>query len=403
MAENTSQQNLTKEEQRIQDEALFAERVQAYTGSRARLIMVLLRSRLMLLAKTNLMLVVFALPAIAALVVFSMMRGTIEGAQPWSAHIGLGIMPFYNIAGDVAFNLFVQDFWGIIAVTAGIPIFMLGLCGAMYVMKFVARGQNVKVLNTFAMGIKKCVLPFLVAAPILSGLFFVIAAGSLGFDFYMEGQDGAKIAILVVAGILSLIVVFMLYFYMTMGVTYKMNPLQILVNSLKIVFMPKLIWRHFVITLITIGPLVGIGFLSLTGIGFVIGLMFTALILLGFVMLVWTVYADWVYKRVYAPTVAKRNPTVSTSQEKEEYKTVEVTFKSDSDDAVQDSSSHLDATEVADSEVEELAYETNIDDNTEQEKNADFDDLGDLETEGEGSNNKPHHSDNKKAKLKVKK
>jgi len=418
--QNGKEQNLTKEEQKAQEEALFAKRVQEFQGSRLKLYFVLLRSRLVLLAKVNLILAFFALPAIAVVIIFNMMRDNILGRQPFSANIGLGILPYLNAGYSAALPLFMQSFWGIVGVTAGIPIFLIGLCGAMYTMKFVARGQNVKVLSTFAVGIKKCFLPFLVIAPIFSGLFFVLAGGIAGFEFVMVGQNAAKIAILVITGVVALIVLFMLFFYSTMGVTYKMNPWQIFVNAIKITFMPKLIWRHLIIAVITVGPLIGVAFLP--GIGLMIGLFVVALIVISLLMLMWTIYADWVYKRVYAPTIAKR-----TTQEKEQEKqakaenkkttNLDVSFSADGGDTTVDTSNRPTATEVKEEEIQEVGdsetedseeIEDGGEDGGEEEtpdptpKTDDFEDLGELEQEETQEEEKSKQPPTKKSPLKVK-
>ena len=347
---------------RAEQEATFSQRVQAFTGSRIKLFWVLFRSRLGLLAKTNMMLMLFAMPMIAMLFVFIMQRNGIWSVQPHSAPWFGGYPVILDAAYAARFNMFMRDFWAIISVTAGIPIFMIGFCGAMYTMKFLARGQNVKVINTFFVGIKKCVLPFLIISPLVSGLFFVLAAGGIGFDFYMIGQDGAKITILVFAGIFSLLLLFILFFYTTMSVTYKMNPLQILVNSLKIAFTPKLLWRHLVITLLCAAPITGAIFLIRVGsFGFIIGLILLMILLLGIMMLIWTVYADWVYKNVVSPTVAKRKTTVNADGETQE--NLEVTFNADDSlDASPDTDRPV-STEINSSDVEEVEQSDDNDDN----------------------------------------
>ena len=330
-----------------------------FNGKRTKLFRVLLSARMGLLVRINLLLVAFAVPAIVIGMIFSMLHGIILGSQPFSANIGIGF-PIVLDAGTAASRvLFMQHFYAFIGIAASIPVFLLGLCGALYTMKFIVRGQVVPVIKTFFIGIKKCFLPFVIVSPIVAGLFFLIASGTVGFDFYMQGQTAVKVLLLILVCLVALVVLFGLFFYTTMAVTYKLNPWQILVNTFRIVFMPKLIWRHFVIAAISAIPVVLSFIVMQSQFGFLFVAIPAMLIGFSFIVLLWSVYADWVYKNVYVPRVDSGASNVSTSDAEEN--TLDVTFSQDAvdkDDEKDDD--RPDSTEIPQSELEIVEDEEDV-------------------------------------------
>jgi len=299
MAHSSDNNNEQKQEQAVDLEQLF-------NGSRVRYFWIIFRARLGMLVKINMMLALFALPALAIVWIFSTIRNNILGLQPFSSNLGIGFFPIFDAATRSNWYLFLQNFYTLIGITASLPIFIIGLCGAFYTVKFVARGQVVPIIRTFFIGIKKCFLPFLIVMPFIAGLFFGISAGIIGFEYFWQDLAVVKVLLILLCCLVAFALVIMLIFYATMSVTYKLNPFRIIVNSIKMAFNPKILWRHLVVLVITAIPIVGAVLLLNVPFGMIIVLVPALLLGVVYILLLWTIYADWVYRFVSAPTVAKK-------------------------------------------------------------------------------------------------
>ncbi|MCL2847314.1 MAG: hypothetical protein FWE13_01000 [Firmicutes bacterium] len=280
---------------------------QLFNGSRVRYFWVIFRARLGMLITISALLAVFSLPTATIIGLFTMMRNGIIGNQPFSSNLGTGFPIILDPATRSYWYVFMQNFNMIIFVTASMPILLLGMAGAFYTVKFVARGQVVPVAKTFLIGIKKCFFPFLIASPVIAGIFFAITAGIIGFDYFWQDLVALKIILLILLGLMALVLMFMLFFYITMGVTYKLNPFRITVNSIKMAFNSKLLVRHFIILAISAVPITIAVLLFRMQLGIILGSLFTVILAFPIITLLWTLYADWVYKNVMAPTVAKKD------------------------------------------------------------------------------------------------
>jgi len=405
MSEKTQNTNAAdnKGQQQEQQGPTLEEQIREYNGSRIKLFWVLLRARFGLLVKINLMMVLFALPMIAVVIVFNMMHNALLATQPFSSTLLSGYPVILDAATGASTNLFMYRLWGLIGLSAGMPIFMIGICGAMYTLKFVAKGQMVKVISTFFIGIKKCIVPFLIIGPIVAGLVFVMSVGVVGFDHYMYGQNGAKIALLIITGIISLVVLFAAFSYTTMSVTYRMNPWQITKNAFRIAFTPRLLIRHFIIAAISSIPVLLMVLLLGTQFGFIIVMIFAMLIMLSFVFFMWLSYSNWIFKAIYTPTVSKRKTTGGEAA-------ISVSFSSDEGEtagvattqaAHTEAHTEISASDITVNDTSDVVEETNSATIQTQNKTTpteEFEDLGELEASKDANAAKP-----KKAAYKFKK
>ncbi|MCL2062630.1 MAG: hypothetical protein FWH03_08435 [Firmicutes bacterium] len=289
----------------------------SFEGRRSGLFWAILRARAGLLIKINLMLLLFCAPAILAVFYYMMDNSAVGIFLPFSSNVGIGY-PMITDTHAAANSLYlVNNIFMHLGVTLGIVSLCVGLSGAFYAMRTVARGETFPVIKTFFTGIKKHWLPFLCAAPILAGLYFLIAGGFAAYSA-LALSAGLKIFLLVLIIMVAAYVLFAALFYFTQAVTFKIKPAELLKNSFILAF--ALLPRNFFIAVFSAIPILLAYFMMSVSIINMFALMLAALFLFSFIILLWTVYAHWVFHKHFEAYADK--PDESGAQPAK--KTVEV-------------------------------------------------------------------------------
>ncbi|MCL2375008.1 MAG: hypothetical protein FWC82_00560 [Firmicutes bacterium] len=277
-------------------------------GSRVRVFMDALFGRLGMISKINLFGMIFAFPAFVAVAIFQLFKATFQRIVPASALIGFGA-PGFDVVGTqraMAEFLFGFDFWTYTSIAIALPIIAIGLSGIFYCMRFVARGEQIKIAKTFFFGIKKCWLPFVLVSPILGGLIFILGNGISGFDFILEGHNALHIFLLVLISLVSVIAVMMAIFFFPQSVTYRQKVSQRLKYS--IICALKFFPRNIFILIFTALPFVIFAAFLPSAIEaptmLVLILVPGMLLLFSYIALLWTVYAQWAFDRKQSPEYA---------------------------------------------------------------------------------------------------
>ena len=277
-------------------------------GSRIRVFMDALFGRLGMISKINLFGMIFAFPAFVAVAIFQLFKATFQRIVPTSALIGFGA-PGFDMVGTqraIAEFLFGFDFWTYTSIAIALPIIAIGLSGIFYCMRFVARGEQIKIAKTFFFGIKKCWLPFVLVSPILGGLIFVLGNGISGFDFILEGHNGLHIFLLVFISLVAVIAVMMAIFFFPQSVAYRQKVSQRLKYS--IICALKFFPRNIFILIFTALPFVIFAAFLPSAIEaptmLVLVLVPGMLLLFSYIALLWTVYAQWAFDRKQSPEYA---------------------------------------------------------------------------------------------------
>ena len=178
----------------------------------------------------NILVVLFAVPAVAVIVIVYM-NNALSGAMiPYSSNLGFGYPVVTDAIAQGEMTEFMYRLFEFILLIPGIMILSLGLSGNMYVIRKLIWGEPTSTIKDFFRGIKKSWLGALVIG-LVDGLTALLFAFSLGyFDVY-----GLPVTYKVISVILSsALAVFMSLFtafFMTQNVAFKMKPGVLIRNS----------------------------------------------------------------------------------------------------------------------------------------------------------------------------
>lgn len=263
-------------------------------GTRFQLFKDVFFNRFGAIVKINLLVLLFCLPAIAWVVIMSMIKTADGSLLPYSANIGAGtgipVTGVQALGQQRAFNFDMQMYLILIPC---IMVASIGLSGAFYVMRRLVWGEGTSVAGHFFRGIKMNFLPFLWSS-LFAGLSLFLVMANIGIYNNMKDIHVAwRIIGIAVSIIQFLLLLSMLIFLTTQAVTYKLKTWALIKNSF--LFAIALIPTNLIMLIFSVIPIFIVmilpSFLS------IFGLLIFALMGFSFIILVWTVYAHWAYDR----------------------------------------------------------------------------------------------------------
>lgn len=274
-----------------------------------------LKTRTWNLVKVNLLVILFALPAIAWFVIMSMMKSADGMLIPYSSNIGIGYPVVTDAVAIGNYRAFTFDVQTWLVMIPLLMIASLGLAGAFYTVKKLVWGEGITVGATFFKGIKLNWLPFLFFA-LLGGVSVFLVIFNIGaYSNYMNVTKALKIVGIAMSILQFVLVAFMLLFLTTQAVTYKLGGWGLVKNSF--LFSIALLPQNLIIAVLSALPvllaLVLPQFLSM------IFVVFFLLIGVSFIILIWTVYAQWAFDKFINDRVegAEKNKGMYVPSEEE--------------------------------------------------------------------------------------
>lgn len=275
-----------------------------------------LKGRTWLLVKVNLLVLLFALPAVAWFIIMSVTKSADGILVPYSSNIGIGYPVVTDAVASGNYRAFMFDIqlWAIM-----IPLLMvasLGLSGAFYTVKKLVWGEGVAVGSTFFKGIKLNWLPFLLISAVLGLSVFLVVFNIGAYSNYMNVSKALKITGIAMAIVQFVIVMFMTIFLTTQAVTYKLGAWGLIKNSF--LFSVALLPQNLFIGIVSAVPVV-LAFILPQFVSMII-VVFFLLLGVSFIILLWTVYGQWAFDKFINDKVAgaekNKGMYVPTEEEK---------------------------------------------------------------------------------------
>ncbi len=250
-------------------------------------------NRIGAMAKISLLVVLFMLPAIAWLIIMTLVKQVDAQLVPYSANIGLG----YPVETDaILIGQYRTFMFNIQTYLIMIPLVMIagiGFAGAFHVMKLLGWGEGVSVGGTFFRGIKQNWVPFLWIFLFAGVSLFIFVFNMTAYDYMTEVHIAIKIIAIALSVVQFIIMLCMLLFLCTQAVTYKLKAFGLIKNSF--LFAIALFPQTVFFIALSVLPFVLIALLPLN-----IGMLFWLVAILlggGYLVLIWTVYSQWVFDR----------------------------------------------------------------------------------------------------------
>lgn len=273
------------------------------------------KNRFGTLCKVNLLLVLFFLPIIGVLIFSYVQEITFGMTIPSNGNFGIGYFPVDNV--DALYNsmkltVTLQEYF---LLMPAIMILGLGLAGASYVMRKTVWGEGVIVGQNFAHGIKQNWKYFLGASALLAMSFFGMMFSFFGLDSLVSSR--VLIVVIQVIGIIQFIFVSIMFMYFcTQCVTYQLNFLDLVKNSLLFAFglLPQNLF-FMALALLPVFLMIS-GIMIMSVIGWIVFFFFG----LANIILVWTVFNHYVYDKYINDRVkgAVKNRNMAQKKTKEE-------------------------------------------------------------------------------------
>ena len=178
----------------------------------------------------NMLTLLFAVPAIAVMVLFYLNRAVAAGYIPYSANIGFG----YPVVVDAISQGLITDFtYSILEYLILVPciaVFALGVAGSLYVMRKLIWQEPTRTIKDFFRGIKKCWLPAIIMGAAF-GFTILFVVFSLGYFDAYDMATSLKVMSIILSIILLVIVIMFTSFFMTQVAAFKMRPMVLIRNS----------------------------------------------------------------------------------------------------------------------------------------------------------------------------
>ncbi len=193
----------------------------------------------------NLLTLLFALPAIAVMVLFYLNSTIASGYIPYSSNIGIGYPIVTDANSQGAMTAFSFQMMEYLILVPCIAVFALGVSGNLYVMRKLIWDEPTRTAKDFFRGIKKCWLPSLFMGCAF-GLTLWIVVFSLGYFDAYSLPTSLKAVSITLSMILLVFMAMFTAFFMTQNAAFKMRPIALIRNSALFVFGTNILGIFFI-------------------------------------------------------------------------------------------------------------------------------------------------------------
>lgn len=178
----------------------------------------------------NLLMVLFALPAIAVIALFYINSSVAESFIPYSANLGIGYPVVTNAVELGRLSDFSYNVTKYLALVPCIAVFALGVAGDLYVIRKLMWEEPTRTFKDFFRGIKKCWLGALFMGTAFGFTLLLLMFSLDYFDAY-----GLSVSLKALSVTLSIIlfifIILFTSFFMTQNAAFKMRPMVLIRNS----------------------------------------------------------------------------------------------------------------------------------------------------------------------------
>ncbi len=250
-------------------------------------------NRIGAMAKISLLTFLFTLPLVVWIIFMTIIRQAEGTMIPYSSNFGIG----YPVVTDAVAQGEIRGiFYSVQTYAVAVPLFMLaglGFAGAFQTMKLLSWGEGVSVAGTFFRGIKQHWLSFILIFAFVGVSVFVLMYGTSVYDAPTYLGKSWRVSIMILSALQFVMMLFLLMYLTTQNVTYKLSVWGLLKNSM--LFSVALFPQNLFFLLLSATPIMLILLLP-EQISILLWMIFI-LIGISFIILVWTVYTQWVYDK----------------------------------------------------------------------------------------------------------
>ena len=248
----------------------------------------------------NLLTMVFFIPLVVIIYMRSVYISTVAGYYPFSANIGIGYPSYPNITG-LSEQLYMSAdlmFYSLAIVAALIAA--VGLAGSCYSMKKLLTTHGQFTVKGFFRGVKKCYLNVALPTALFMIVFFctMLVCDWKELTIAQGGSAAWPTAAMVLMIILCVLVGIICMWFIAVGVSYNVGPIQLIKNSF------VLIVGSIIQTVIMLGiAFIPVWFLLMGSLMRIIAFIIFIVFGFSYVCLVWMSFTQWVFDMYITPNI----------------------------------------------------------------------------------------------------
>ncbi|HEY8389536.1 MAG TPA: hypothetical protein VIL26_01075 [Clostridia bacterium] len=260
-------------------------------GSRWAVFKDVLFNRFGALVKINLLMLLFALPALVWYFLTLKAKAAEGTFINYTANFGFGFPLIVDAArAGQLYSIQSQLFYSLITVPL-LMIASIGLAGGFHSIKMLVWGEGIAVTNTFFKGIKSNIVPFLWSTLFIGLSLTLVQYNISAYGLITTGFLG--VMSLVASIVLLVMLIFMTVFIYTQAATYKIKFFGLIKNSF--LFAIGLIFHNIFFVGLTAIPILLLLFGG-ASLSFLV-IMFYCIIGISMTILIWTLYAHYVFDK----------------------------------------------------------------------------------------------------------
>lgn len=256
------------------------------------------------MARANWMVLLFCIPAFAAL--FYAYYKSIQYAAftPFSGNLGIGYPIVPNAEEIYAELIYRNDMFRALLLVPCIIIGFVGLAGSFNVIKYESLGIDVKVFKTFFKGVKNNFVTHIWLGLINSLLFLLLVFTINGFGI-RDLNLAVKIISIILVSIICAFSVIMSMYIMTQSALYDLPLSKMIKNSFRLTF--SFILQNVIILIFSSVPVALLFLMNLSYFLQLIVIMVCALLGFSFIVCVWTIYNHYVYYMLFTAAIEEQS------------------------------------------------------------------------------------------------
>ncbi len=193
----------------------------------------------------NLLTLLFALPALADIVIFTMTGTFANSYVPYSANVGIGYPVVADAVWQGVYAAYKNELLQFSILVPSLALLFMGLGGNMFVMRKLIWGEPAKPAKDFFRGIKKSWWQSFITGPIVGAAILAFAVSLRVFDVY-KLHTAYKVLGIIASSIVLVAVSMYSAFFMAQSVSFKMKFADVSRNSILLALNSHVIGVFFV-------------------------------------------------------------------------------------------------------------------------------------------------------------
>ncbi len=256
------------------------------------------------MSKANWWMILFALPALAALVYAAYKAYDCSVYTPFSANFGLGypvVSDNEEVYSQLIFN---NNMFRALLMIPCIIIGFIGLAGVFNVIKYESLGFSVKVTKEFFKGIKNNFVTYMWLGLIIGALYFSF---DLSLNFYGNPDLalGIKIATIAINALIFAFALIMAFYVMTQSALYNLPLSKMIKNAFWLTV--SFVIQNVLILICSAVPVGLIFLMSTSTLMQLIIIVVLAIMGFSYIVCVWTIYSHYVYGMIFTAVVEQNH------------------------------------------------------------------------------------------------